>query len=132
MWNEFKKFALKGNVIDLAVGVIIGAAFGKIVDSLVKYIMTPLLGVLLGGINVKDLHQKIGSVNLEYGLFLQAVIDFFIVSFSIFLFIKLFNKLSFKKEEEKKEEVPTPTKEEVLLTEIRDLLKQQSASRDNA
>ncbi|MGG2064019.1 large conductance mechanosensitive channel protein MscL [Bacillus sp. S14(2024)] len=132
MWNEFKKFALKGNVIDLAVGVIIGAAFGKIVDSLVKNIMTPLLGILIGGVDFTGLSLKVGKASLEYGKFIQTVFDFLIVSFSIFLFIKLFNKLAFKKEEEKKEEVPTPTKEEVLLTEIRDLLKQQNASRDNA
>ncbi|MEI4829651.1 large conductance mechanosensitive channel protein MscL [Bacillus sp. FJAT-53711] len=132
MLNEFKKFALKGNVIDLAVGVIIGAAFGKIVDSLVKNIMTPLLGILIGGVDFTGLSLKVGKASLEYGKFIQTVFDFLIVSFSIFLFIKLFNKLSFKKEEEKKEEVPAPTKEEVLLTEIRDLLKQQNASRDNA
>lgn len=132
MLNEFKKFALKGNVVDLAVGVIIGAAFGKIVSSLVKDIIMPLLGLLIGGVDFTGLHFKVGKASVEYGTFIQTVFDFLIVAFSIFLFIKLFNKLSFKKEEEKKEEVPAPTKEEVLLTEIRDLLKQQNASRDNA
>ncbi|ENQ3079159.1 large conductance mechanosensitive channel protein MscL [Bacillus cereus] len=132
MWNEFKKFALKGNVMDLAVGVVIGGAFGKIVSSLVNDIIMPLLGLLLGGINFSKLAYPLGKDTLKYGAFIQTVVDFFIIAFSIFLFIKLFNKLTFKKEEEKKEEVPAPTKEEVLLTEIRDLLKQQNASRDNA
>ncbi|MDC2864951.1 large conductance mechanosensitive channel protein MscL [Bacillus sp. BP-3] len=132
MWNEFKKFALKGNVMDLAVGVVIGGAFGKIVSSLVNDIIMPLLGLLLGGINFSKLAYPLGKDPLKYGAFIQTVVDFFIIAFSIFLFIKLFNKLTFKKEEEKKEEVPAPSKEEVLLTEIRDLLKQQNASRDNA
>ncbi|MGG2018112.1 large conductance mechanosensitive channel protein MscL [Bacillus sp. S10(2024)] len=132
MWNEFKKFALKGNVMDLAVGVVIGGAFGKIVSSLVNDIIMPLLGLLLGGINFSKLAYPLGKDTLKYGAFIQTVVDFFIIAFSIFLFIKLFNKLTFKKEEEKKEEVPAPSKEEVLLTEIRDLLKQQNASRDNA
>ncbi|HDX9587532.1 TPA: large conductance mechanosensitive channel protein MscL [Bacillus pseudomycoides] len=132
MWNEFKKFALKGNVMDLAVGVVIGGAFGKIVSSLVNDIIMPLLGLLLGGINFSKLAYPLGEDTLKYGAFIQTVVDFFIIAFSIFLFIKLFNKLTFKKEEEKKEEVPAPTKEEVLLTEIRDLLKQQNTSKDNA
>ncbi|WP_020060115.1 large conductance mechanosensitive channel protein MscL [Bacillus sp. 123MFChir2] len=132
MWNEFKKFALKGNVLDLAVGVVIGGAFGKIVSSLVNDIIIPLLGLLLGGINFSKLAYPLGKDTLKYGAFIQTVVDFFIIAFSIFLFIKLFNKLTFKKEEEKKEEVPAPSKEEILLTEIRDLLKQQNASRDNA
>lgn len=118
--------------MDLAVGVVIGGAFGKIVSSLVNDIIMPLLGLLLGGINFSKLAYPLGKDTLKYGAFIQTVVDFFIIAFSIFLFIKLFNKLTFKKEEEKKEEVPAPTKEEVLLTEIRDLLKQQNASRDNA
>ncbi|ENQ3107856.1 large conductance mechanosensitive channel protein MscL [Bacillus cereus] len=132
MWNEFKKFALKGNVMDLAVGVVIGGAFGKIVSSLVSDVIMPLLGLLLGGINFTGLSFTYGKAVVKYGAFIQTIVDFFIIAFSIFLFIKLFNKLSFKKEEEKKEEVPAPTKEEVLLTEIRDLLKQQNTSKDNA
>lgn len=132
MWNEFKKFALKGNVMDLAVGVVIGGAFGKIVSSLVSDVIMPLLGLLLGGINFTGLSFTYGKAVVKYGAFIQTIVDFFIIAFSIFLFIKLFNKLTFKKEEEKKEEVPAPTKEEVLLTEIRDLLKQQNTSRDNA
>ncbi|PDY44314.1 large conductance mechanosensitive channel protein MscL [Bacillus pseudomycoides] len=132
MWNEFKKFALKGNVMDLAVGVVIGGAFGKIVSSLVADVIMPLVGLLLGGINFTGLSFKFGGAVVKYGAFIQTVVDFLIIAFSIFLFIKLFNKLAFKKEEEKKEEVPAPTKEEVLLGEIRDLLKQQNASKDNA
>jgi large conductance mechanosensitive channel len=132
MWNEFKKFALKGNVMDLAVGVVIGGAFGKIVSSLVNDIIMPLVGILLGGVDFTGLSYPVGNATLKYGAFIQTIVDFFIIAFSIFLFIKLFNKLAFKKEEEKKEEIPAPTKEEVLLTEIRDLLKQQNASKDKA
>ncbi|MGG0187563.1 large conductance mechanosensitive channel protein MscL [Bacillus rhizoplanae] len=133
MWNEFKKFALKGNVMDLAVGVVIGGAFGKIVSSLVNDIIMPLVGILLGGVDFTGLSYPVGDATLKYGSFIQTIVDFFIIAFSIFLFIKLFNKLSFKKEEEKKEEVPAAlSKEEALLTEIRDLLKQQNTSRDNA
>jgi large conductance mechanosensitive channel len=132
MWNEFKKFALKGNVMDLAVGVVIGGAFGKIVSSLVNDIIMPLVGILIGGVDFSGLSYPVGNATLKYGAFIQTIVDFFIIAFSIFLFIKLFNKLTFKKEEEKKEEIPAPTKEEVLLTEIRDLLKQQNASKDKA
>ncbi|WIY60650.1 large conductance mechanosensitive channel protein MscL [Bacillus arachidis] len=132
MLNEFKKFALKGNVMDLAVGVVIGGAFGKIVSSLVADVIMPLVGLLLGGINFTGLSFKFGGAVVKYGAFIQTVVDFLIIAFSIFLFIKLFNKLAFKKEEEKIEKIPEPTKEEVLLGEIRDLLKQQNASKDNA
>ncbi|MBO1625263.1 large conductance mechanosensitive channel protein MscL [Bacillus cereus] len=132
MLNEFKKFALKGNVMDLAVGVVIGGAFGKIVSSLVADVIMPLVGLLLGGINFTGLSFKFGGAVVKYGAFIQTVVDFLIIAFSIFLFIKLFNKLAFKKEEEKVEKIPEPTKEEVLLGEIRDLLKQQNASKDNA
>ncbi|PEX91803.1 large conductance mechanosensitive channel protein MscL [Bacillus cereus] len=132
MWNEFKKFALKGNVMDLAVGVVIGGAFGKIVSSLVGDVIMPLIGLLLGGVNFKGLSFTFGGAVVKYGAFIQTVVDFLIIAFSIFLFIKLFNKLTLKKEEEKEEEIPEPTKEEVLLGEIRDLLKQQSSSKDRA
>lgn len=124
MWKEFKAFALKGNVLDLAIGVIIGAAFGNIVTSLVNDILMPLIGVFMGGINFKELQFQYGDTVLKYGAFLQTVIDFFIVSFSIFLFVKGINKLK-RKEEPKPDTPPAPTKEEVLLTEIRDLLKQK-------
>ncbi|MDM5195707.1 large conductance mechanosensitive channel protein MscL [Bacillus hominis] len=132
MWNEFKKFALKGNVMDLAVGVVIGGAFGKIVSSLVGDVIMPLIGLLLGGVNFKGLSFTFGGAVVKYGAFIQTVVDFLIIAFSIFLFIKLFNKLTLKKEEEKTEEIPEPTKEEVLLGEIRDLLKQQNSSKDRA
>ncbi|CAM4260281.1 MULTISPECIES: large conductance mechanosensitive channel protein MscL [Bacillus] len=132
MWNEFKKFAFKGNVIDLAVGVVIGAAFGKIVSSLVKDIITPLLGMILGGVNFTDLHFGYGKSAVMYGNFIQTIFDFLIIAASIFMFIKVFNKLTSKREEEEKEELPEPTKEEELLSEIRDLLKQQNSSKDRA
>jgi len=133
MWNEFKKFAFKGNVIDLAVGVVIGAAFGKIVSSLVKDIITPLLGMVLGGVNFTDLNFGFGKSAVMYGNFIQTIFDFLIIAASIFMFVKVFNKLTSKREEEEKtEEIPEPTKEEVLLSEIRDLLKQQNSSKDRA
>jgi large conductance mechanosensitive channel len=118
MWNEFKQFAMKGNVIDLAVGVIIGGAFGKIVSSLVKDILMPLIAFLLGKDNFSNLHYK----TLTYGLFLQSVVDFFIIAFSVFLFVKLINRFK-KKEEVVKVEVKMNRQEE-LLAEIRDLLKE--------
>ncbi|MGR5964805.1 large-conductance mechanosensitive channel protein MscL [Bacillus cereus] len=136
MWNEFKKFAFKGNVIDLAVGVVIGAAFGKIVSSLVKDIITPLLGMVLGGVDFTDLKITFGKSSIMYGNFIQTIFDFLIIAASIFMFVKVFNKLTSKREEEeeeeKEEEIPEPTKEEVLLGEIRDLLKQQNSSKDRA
>ncbi len=132
MWNEFKKFAFKGNVIDLAVGVVIGAAFGKIVSSLVKDIITPLLGMVLGGVDFTDLKITFGKSSIMYGNFIQTIFDFLIIAAAIFMFVKVFNKLTSKKEEEKEEEIPEPTKEEELLGEIRDLLKQQNSSKDRA
>lgn len=122
MWNEFKQFALKGNVLDLAVGVIIGGAFGKIVSSLVKDIIMPLVGLLLGRINLSKLSVTFGKAHLNYGLFLQEVVDFFIVAFSIFLFIKFINR--FKRKEEKQTEAAKTDTQETLLKEIRDLLKE--------
>ncbi|WP_324655996.1 large conductance mechanosensitive channel protein MscL [Bacillus cereus] len=132
MWNEFKKFAFKGNVVDLAVGVVIGAAFGKIVSSLVKDIITPLLGMVLGGVDFTSLHFGYGKSAVMYGNFIQTIFDFLIIAAAIFMFVKVFNKLTSKKEEEKEEEIPEPTKEEELLGEIRDLLKQQNSSKDRA
>ncbi|HDR7797365.1 large conductance mechanosensitive channel protein MscL [Bacillus tropicus] len=131
MWNEFKKFAFKGNVVDLAVGVVIGAAFGKIVSSLVKDIITPLLGMVLGGVDFTSLHFGYGKSAVMYGNFIQTIFDFLIIAASIFMFVKVFNKLTSKREEEV-EEIPEPTKEEELLSEIRDLLKQQNSSKDRA
>lgn len=127
MWKEFKAFALKGNVLDLAVAVIIGAAFGKIVTSLVNDIIMPIAGLLTGGIDLKDRVLEVSTdLKIPYGLFLQSVVDFFIISFSIFLVIKLVNKFQ-RKEAVKVEvvETPAPAEDIVLLTEIRDLLKQQ-------
>ena len=135
MWQEFKEFAFKGNVVDMAVGVIIGGAFGKIVTSLVSDILMPILGALTGGINFSDMKLVIGNAVLEngepaaiaYGSFIQNIIDFLIMAMYIFFMIKVLNKIttSLKKpEEEKKEEPKGPTQEE-LLAEIRDLLKEQ-------
>lgn len=129
MFKEFKEFAMKGNVIDLAVGVIIGGAFGKIVTSLVNDIIMPIIGLLIGGVNFSKQSYLIRpespgkpALTLNYGQFIQSVIDFLIISFSIFLFIKAMN--TFKKKQEEKPEPPEePSKEEVLLSEIRDILR---------
>lgn len=117
MWSEFKKFAMKGNVLDLAVGVIIGGAFGKIVSSLVDDIIMPIVGLLIGGIDFSD----IVIANLKVGIFIQNIVDFFIVAFSIFLFIRFLNR--FKKKEEVAS-APVVDKKEELLEEIRNLLKE--------
>jgi large conductance mechanosensitive channel len=130
--EEFKKFALKGNVLDLAVGVIIGGAFGKIVSSLVSDIMMPILGLLLGGKNFSKLSYTYGNAKIAYGMFIQSIVDFLIISFSIFIFIKLINKLTSwkktKEEEIEEKEIEVLTKQEELLVEIRDLLKAQKQS----
>ncbi|RPD93324.1 large-conductance mechanosensitive channel protein MscL [Candidatus Pantoea deserta] len=130
-FKEFRDFAMRGNVVDLAVGVIIGAAFGKIVSSLVANIIMPPLGLLIGGVDFKQfkwvLKPAEGAtppVVMEYGVFIQTIFDFVIVAFAIFIAIKLMNKLYKKKEVEKP--APKPSNEEVLLSEIRDLLKQQN------
>jgi large conductance mechanosensitive channel len=127
MWQEFKEFAMKGNVMDLAVGVIIGGAFGKIVASLVGDLIMPLIGLMIGGVNFANLQVQIGDAVIKYGAFLQNVVDFLIIAFVIFLVIKAVNRLR-KKEEavevvEAVEETPAPSNEEVLLAEIRDLLR---------
>ena len=103
MFKEFKEFALKGNVVDLAVGIIIGGAFGKIVSSLVSDVLMPFVGLLVGGINISDLSINIGDAVIKYGSFLQTVVDFLIISFSIFLLVKGINKLRIKPVEEKVE-----------------------------
>jgi len=132
MADEFKAFAMKGNVADMAVGIIIGAAFGKIVASIVGDIIMPPLGLLIGGVNFTDLKVILKAatdtnpaVTWNYGNFLQVTFDFLIVAFAVFLVIKAMNAA--KKKEEVKHEAPAappaPTKEEILLTEIRDLLK---------
>ena len=124
-WSEFKEFAMRGNVMDLAVGVIIGGAFQKIVSSLVADIISPLLG-LFGGINFENKLLQIGDVQLKYGAFITTIIDFLIMAFCVFMMVKLMNKLMKKKEEAPAPAPePAPTKEELLLTEIRDLLKEK-------
>lgn len=126
MIKEFKKFIARGNVIDLAVGVIMGGAFGKIVTSIVSDILMPLIGVIIGGIDFTGLSFKIGEAEIKYGNFIQNVIDFLIVAFCIFIMVKIVNKITHK-EEEKKEETPAPKPDDVvLLEEIRDLLKEKS------
>ena len=123
--SEFKEFAMRGNVMDMAVGVIIGGAFGKIVSSLVDDILMPVIGTLTGGIDFSNLAITIGEANIKYGQFIQNVIDFIIVAFCIFMMIKGINSLSKKKEEAPAAPAPAPepSAEEKLLTEIRDLLK---------
>lgn len=122
--QEFKQFAMKGNVMDMAVGVIIGGAFGKIVSSLVDDVLMPVIGVITGGVDFSDLSIKIGDATVKYGMFIQNIIDFIIIAFCIFLMIKGMNKLS-KKKEEAPAAPPAPSKEEVLLGEIRDILKEK-------
>lgn len=135
--KEFKSFAMRGNVIDLAVGVIIGGAFGKIVASLVADVIMPPIGLLVGGVNFIDLKWEMkaaeivdgvekAAVTLNYGNFLQVTFDFIIVAFAIFMFIKGMNRLNKKKEEAPAPAAPpAPSKEELLLAEIRDLLKEK-------
>lgn len=127
--EEFKAFAMKGNVIDLAVAVVIGAAFGKIVSSLVDNIIMPLVGVLLGGIDFSGLATEVGDASITYGVFLQSVVDFVIVAFVIFLVVKGINKAQSmgKEETPAEEEKPAEPSDEVkLLREIRDSLRQRS------
>jgi large conductance mechanosensitive channel len=122
--QEFKSFAMKGNVVDLAVGVIIGGAFGKIVASLVEDVIMPLVGSLLGGVNFAGLAFTLGSATLKYGKFLQTCLDFLIIAWAIFMAVKLINRL--RREEPAAPPAPAaPPRQEVLLEEIRDLLKQR-------
>jgi large conductance mechanosensitive channel len=132
LMQEFRQFAVKGNVVDMAVGIIIGAAFGKIISSLVNDVIMPPIGLAIGGVDFTDLKavlkpavvdpagNTIDAVTLNYGAFLQTTLDFLIVAFAVFMLIKAINRL--KRKEEVAPSVP-PTKEETLLTEIRDLLK---------
>ena len=129
MMSEFKDFAMRGNVVDMAVGIIIGGAFGKIVSSLVNDVVMPPIGMALGGVNfselavtLKEAEGEVEAVAINYGSFIQTSLDFLIVAFVIFMAIKAMNSLK-KKEEEKPEEPPKPSAEETLLEEIRDLLK---------
>ncbi|MEG0769845.1 MAG: large-conductance mechanosensitive channel protein MscL [Ruthenibacterium sp.] len=119
---EFKAFAMKGNVVDMAVGVVIGSAFTAIVSSLVGDIFTPLIGIITGGIHFAGLSIKVGDATLAYGNFIQAIIQFVLIAFCVFMLVKAVNRLTAKKQEPAPEPEPVPTKEELLLTEIRDLL----------
>ncbi len=123
MIKEFKEFINKGNVMDMAVGVIIGAAFGAIITSLVNDIIMPLVGIITGGVDVTNLSVKVGDATLAYGNFIQAIINFLIIALVIFLMVKAVNKLTKKKEKE--EEKPAKSDEVKLLEDIRDLLKKQ-------
>jgi large conductance mechanosensitive channel len=128
MMTEFKKFAMRGNVVDLAVGVVIGGAFGKIVTSLVNDVIMPPIGVLIGGVDFSDLSLTIkqasaetAAVTINYGSFIQTILNFIIIAFAIFMVVKGMNKMQ-AKEEEKPAEPAKPSKEEELLTQIRDAL----------
>jgi len=122
--NEFKAFAMRGNVIDLAVAVVIGAAFGKITTSLVNNIIMPLFGVVLGGVNFTDKAVTVGEVAVTYGVFIQSILEFIIIAFAIFIVIKVLSRLQKKEEEKPKEEkAKEPSEEIILLREIRDSLK---------
>ena len=141
--NEFKQFAMRGNVLDMAVGVIIGGAFGKIVSSVVDDIIMPPIGWLIGGVNFSDLKftlpaveviggEKLEAATINYGNFIQTTLDFLIVAFCVFMLIKVVNKLTTKKKEEETKpaeapKAPEPSNEEKLLMEIRDLLKDKQA-----
>ncbi len=129
MIEEFKKFIARGNVIDLAVGVIIGGAFGKIVTSLVNDILMPIIGIILGGLDFTGLKLKFNNAEILYGNFIQNIIDFLIVAFCIFFMVKLVNRLVKTKEVEKKEEPVKKTDEVLLLEEIRNLLKEKNRNK---
>ena len=129
MLKDFKEFAFKGNVLDMAIGVIIGGAFGKIVTSLVDDLIMPIISILIGGLNFTDLkyvitpkHGDIAENAIAYGSFIQNVVNFFIIAFCIFIFVRLIEKFK-KKEDAKVEEAPAKADDVVLLEEIRDLLK---------
>ena len=131
MMKEFKQFAMRGNVMDMAIGIIIGAAFGKIVSSLVGDVIMPPIGLLLGGVDfsslawtIKEGSEGVEPVLLKYGIFINTIIDFIIIAFAIFIVVKGINSMK-KKEEEKPAAPPAPSKEEVLLAEIRDELRKR-------
>lgn len=139
--NEFKEFAVKGNAVDMAVGVIIGGAFGKIVSSIVNDIIMPPVGWIIGGVNFSDLKltlpaievtglEKMEPATINYGNFIQTMFDFVIIALCVFIMVRGLNRMTKKKEvkpTDKKAEIPKPSKEEILLTEIRDLLKEKKA-----
>jgi large conductance mechanosensitive channel len=121
--KEFREFAIKGNVVDLAVGVTIGTAFGKIISSLVADIIMPLIGILIGGVHYEDLVFEVGDAQVTYGKFIQNVIDFVVIAWVIFLMIKVINH--FRRQEQKEPQAAPPPRQEQLLEEIRDLLKRK-------
>lgn len=123
--SEFKKFISRGNVVDMAVGVIVGGAFGKIVTSLVNDIITPLIGIIIGGLDFSNLTLEIGNSKVAYGSFIQTIIDFLIIAICIFIMVRLFEKLKHEEKKEKVEEPPKKSDEVQLLEEIRDLLKEE-------
>lgn len=123
--SEFKEFAMKGNVMDMAVGVIIGGAFGKIVTSLVNDVLMPLIGVCTGGFDVSGLSAKVGEAEIMYGAFIQNIIDFLIIAICIFLMIKAMNQLNRKKEEPEAPAAPAGPTTEELLADIKEILKQK-------
>jgi large conductance mechanosensitive channel len=128
MLHEFRKFIMRGNVVDLAVGVVIGAAFGKIIGSMVEDIFTPILGMIAGGVDFSGLGVEVGSAKIAYGKFIQATFNFLIIGFCMFLVVKGMNKLqSLQAKEEAPPPDPTPS--EKLLAEIRDLLKERPGDR---
>jgi large conductance mechanosensitive channel len=124
MLKEFRDFINRGNVVDLAVAVIIGGAFGAIITSLVDDIIMPLIGVIIGGVDFASLSIQVGEASILYGSFIQAIVNFAIIAFVLFLIVRSFNKLQ-KEEEEAPPTPPAPSPEEALLTEIRDLLKER-------
>ncbi|CDQ40855.1 MULTISPECIES: large conductance mechanosensitive channel protein MscL [Virgibacillus] len=126
MWKDFKEFAFKGNVIDLAIAVVIGAAFSGIVSSLVDNIITPLIEILLNGMDFTDLTYTIGNAEILYGMFIQSVVDFFIIALSIFFIIRLFMAFKRKKEVEVIKLSSKANPQEKLLKEIRDILKEKN------
>lgn len=122
--EEFKTFAIRGNVVDLAVAVVVGAAFGKIVTSLVNSIVMPLVGLLIGGINFSDLSLTVGRAVITYGVFIQTVVDFIIIAFAVFIAVRIMNKLQEREAKKpEKEKTVTPSEEILLLREIRDSVK---------
>lgn len=131
MMKEFRDFAMRGNVVDMAVGIVIGGAFGKIVSSFVNDVLMPPIGMAIGGVDfsnlaftLKEASGEVAAVTVNYGSFIQTVVDFIIIAFAIFMVVKGMNNLK-KKEEAAPEEPPKPSAEESLLTEIRDLLKKE-------
>lgn len=132
MLKEFKEFISRGNVLDMAVGVIIGGAFGKIVTSVVNDLLMPLIGIVLGGLDFSNLSVKIGSAEILYGSFIQNVVDFLIVAACIFILMKIINKITHKETKKAKEEIPVKSADIILLEEIRDLLKENKKAKKTA